>query len=426
MKTKNVVAGTGVVVLALAVTATTFMGVEIHDRYSDLNYQPAFELQEPTSVMAPVSAGEADMAALNAALTAAASNEALGTFHGRVTNATTGEVVWEQAPGQALTPASSTKILTAAAAILTLEPDATLTTDVVEGAHPGEVVIKAAGDVWLDDAALTNLADQLPDGITQVGIDTSVWQGDEILPGWNPTNIDAGYIAPLQPAMIHGGRIGETSGDVPRSHTPALDVAQALADRVGADTVAVGPAPADAETLASVDSPPLATRVEDMVKWSDNVMAEAIGREVAIDYGAEPTPAGATRATLEILSDAGFAVGGTELFDNSGLSTDNLIPPALLDDILLAAVTDEPLRELLRTLPVAHGDGTLIERYEDLPGRGWVRAKTGTLTAVNALAGTAVGESGTVYTFAVLSNGWDNTLETRRALDEFASHLRTA
>lgn len=72
---------------------------------------------------------------------------------------------------------------------------------------------------------------------------------------------------------------------------------------------------------------------------------------------------------------------------------------------------------------MAHGDGTLEIRYEDLPGRGWVRAKTGTLTGTNALVGTVTAQSGRVYTFALLSNGSD-ILAGREALDEFASALR--
>ena len=55
-----------------------------------------------------------------------------------------------------------------------------------------------------------------------------------------------------------------------------------------------------------------------------------------------------------------------------------------------------------------------------------MRAKTGTLTGTNALAGTVTGDSGRVYTFALLSNDGGDALAVRRALDEFASLLRTA
>ena len=81
------------------------------------------------------------------------------------------------------------------------------------------------------------------------------------------------------------------------------------------------------------------------------------------------------------------------------------------------------IRDSLTTLPVAAGDGTLIHRYGDLSGRGWVRAKTGTLDDTSGLAGTVTSVGGNVYTFAFLSNG-SNILDARRAMDEMASILR--
>src|SRR5699024_12723706 len=55
-------------------------------------------------------------------------------------------------------------------------------------------------------------------GIDTVLIDNSIWSGAEQAPGWDPTNVDGGFVAPMQPAMLYGGRIGDTEGDVPRSH----------------------------------------------------------------------------------------------------------------------------------------------------------------------------------------------------------------
>ena len=124
---------------------------------------------------------------------------------------------------------------------------------------------------------------------------------------------------------------------------------------------------------------------------------------------------------MDILKEHGFDLTGVSIVDNSGLSFDNLITPRLLDDILHAAATDETLRPLLNTLPIAGGNGTLVDRYDDLSGAGWVRAKTGTLTATSALAGTVTSDR--VYTFAFVSNGSD-ILQARAAMDEMASVLR--
>lgn len=410
-------------VMAVGVAGVAGFGVLVQEHYGDLTHGPAYAVEAPAPVLVPAQAESVvDNTGLAARLAEVAEDPALGTLHGRVTDTVTGETVWDLESGTPLQPASATKILTAAAAILELGPDDVITTEVVAGANPGTVVIRAAGDVWLTEERLDRLAEAVGPA-DQVIIDTSVWDGDRFMPGWDPVDVDAGYIAPLEPAMLHGARIGDTEGDVPRSHTPALDVARALADRVGAATVGLGPAPADAEVLATTQSPPLIDRIEEMMIWSDNVMAEAVGHELAVHRGLPGSASAATQSTLDVLSAHGFDVTGVSLADNSGLSTLNLIPPRLLDDVLHDAAAERPLRHLLATLPVAGGSGTLLDRYGDLSGRGWVRAKTGTLTGTSALAGVVTADSGRVYSFALLSNGSD-ILSARAALDRFASVIR--
>jgi len=409
-------------VVALATGSVATVGVLAQQHYGDLTHAPAFAIEEPEPPLVPA---QAEVPVDNVALARALDrfvegSEDLGTLHGQVTDTVTGETVWELNADASLQPASATKILTGAAAILALGPDDVLTTEVVRSGDT--VVIRASGDVWLTSGQLDDLAEQVGQA-EQVIIDTSVWAGEPLMPGWDPQDIDAGYIAPLEPAMLYGARIGDTEGDVPRSHTPALDVARALADRVGAETVGLGPAPADAEVVATTGSPELIDRLTEMMLHSDNVMAEAIGHEVALHRGLPATAQGATQATLDVLGEHGIDISGVSLADNSGLSTLNLIPPRVLDDVLHDAAAQPPLRPLLATLPVAGGSGTLTDRYDDMSGRGWVRAKTGTLTATSALAGVVTADSGRVYSFALLSNG-SEILPARVALDELTSVIR--
>src|SRR5699024_4752896 len=108
--------------------------------------------------------------------------------------------------------------------------------------------------------------------------------------------------------------------------------------------------------------------------------------EVAASKDLATDSASTSKMTLEILKDKGFDLSGVSIVDNSGLSFDNLITPRLLDDILTRAATEPELSSLLTSLPIAHGTGTLEDRYDGLSGAGWVRAKTGTLTDTSALA----------------------------------------
>ncbi|OFT57854.1 D-alanyl-D-alanine carboxypeptidase [Corynebacterium sp. HMSC05H05] len=407
----------GAVALA-AVGGVAGFGIAAHEQLSEITHAPPYQLQSAPSALEPAVPSPIDDASLRTTLATLADNPDLGVFHGHVTQSSSGDAVFDRASDEALKPASVTKVLTASAALLSLGAQDRITTEVVRGANPGEVVIKAAGDVWLDAEALDELAEQVGQADT-VLIDTSAWDGmPELMPGWDPLDIDGGFVAPLQPAMLSGGRInGETSGDVARSHTPALEVAQALANRVGAQNVGEGHG--DGEVVAAVESPTLVERLELMMKNSDNVYAEAIGREVALARGTTDAPG----ATLSVLEERGFNTAGLVLRDNSGLSADNLIAPKLLDALLYDATAQPALRPLLATLPVAAGEGTLLDRYSDLAGRGWVRAKTGTLDGTASLAGTVTSVNGNVYTFALICNDAD-VLAARRAMDEFTSALR--
>ena len=99
-----------------------------------------------------------------------------------------------------------------------------------------------------------------------------------------------------------------------------------------------------------------------------------------------------------------------------------------LDEVVGAAVGDDHprLRPVVDLLPIAGGSGTLSNRFLDNAGRGaagYLRAKTGSLTATNTLAGFVTDSNGRVLTFALLSNQAGPS--GRTALDAFAATLRT-
>ncbi|MET1075805.1 MAG: D-alanyl-D-alanine carboxypeptidase, partial [Umezawaea sp.] len=138
-------------------------------------------------------------------------------------------------------------------------------------------------------------------------------------------------------------------------------------------------------------------------------------------------------AVRDVLTKNQFDVGGTTVVDASGMSPQNKIPAKLLGQIIEVAAKPDAgdprtakLRPLLTALPVAGGSGTLAGRYQTAAsgGKGWVRAKTGTLTGVNSLAGAVVDTDGRLLVFAFMSNSPGGTDEVRQALDVLAATLR--
>jgi D-alanyl-D-alanine carboxypeptidase/D-alanyl-D-alanine-endopeptidase (penicillin-binding protein 4) len=291
-------------------------------------------------------------------------------------------------------------------------------------------------DTWYHGAArISDLADQVRrSGVTPtaVQVDTSLFSGPSMAPGWDPADIDGGDIAPIESVMLDAGRIQPATDESRRSVSPALDAGRALATALGVDpqqvTIASHPASSGARQLGAVRSAPLIERLNDMMSVSDNVMAECIAREVAASMHRSLSFAGAVDAVTNRLNTAHIDTRSAILQDSSGLSVDDRLTAKTLDGVVQAAAgPDQPaLRPLLDLLPIAGGSGTLSDRFLDATFHaagpsGWLRAKTGSLTAINALAGVVTDRSGRVLTFALISNDAGPT--GRTAIDKVAATL---
>ena len=372
----------------------------------------------------------------------------LGRLGGRVTDAITGKELWQLASDVPLVPASTNKVLTASAALLTLDRQSRVSTRVVAGGpNPqGPVVLVGAGDPTLSAAPsgqetwyrgaprVADLVEQVRrSGVTPtvVRVDTSAFSGPTMAPGWDPLDIDGGDIAPIESAMVDAGRTQPTTITSRRSRTPALDAGRELAKGLGLDPAAVtiAAAPSGARQLAVVQSAPLIQRLSQMMNASDNVMAECIAREVAAAGNRPQSFAGAVDAVINRLSTAHIDTTGAALVDSSGLSVDDRLTAKTLGGAAQAAAgPDQPaMRPLLDLLPIAGGSGTLADRFLDSATNqgpaGWLRAKTGSLTAINSLAGVVTDSSGRVLTFAFISNAAGPN--GRNAMDALATRLWT-
>ncbi|WP_432577575.1 D-alanyl-D-alanine carboxypeptidase/D-alanyl-D-alanine endopeptidase [Kineococcus arenarius] len=374
-----------------------------------------------------------------------------------VSDALTGEVLLSLAADAPRTPASVTKLLTAAAALHVLGPGSRAATTVVRGTSPDEVVLVAGGDVLLSAgtgdpgavagrAGLADLAAATADALREAGtgtvavrLDDALFSGPAVSPAWGAGDVAAGYVAPVAPLAVDEGRL-VPGQDAPRAADPALEAARTFARLLAEQGVAVAPADVDggvaraaadsgAPVLARVESATTAEQVELVLTESDNTLAEVLGRRVALATGRPGTFEDAGAAVAAAVADLGVDVTGVQLQGVSGLGRGTRLPARVLTDLLVLATSDErpELSALLSGLPVAGVTGTLAERYrgESAAAAGVVRAKTGTLTGVSSLAGYVRDADGRVLAFAVLSDAvpagasWG----ARRAEDALAAAL---
>ncbi len=445
----HLIMGVGVVAIVAAVVAATALFTANGRGASGPRVPPPppAATAKPSIVPVAATAPMPTKSALAATLAAVVADPNLGKLGGRITDAMTAKELWQQQDELLLLPASTNKTLTSAAALLALDRQARVTTRVVAADQPGTVVLVGGGDptlsaappgqdTWYHGAArISDLADQVRrSGVTPtaVQVDTSLFSGPTFAPGWDPADIEGGDIAPIESVMLDAGRIQPATDESRRSVTPALDAGHALAAALGVDprqvTIAAHPAPAGTRQLAAVRSAPLIDRLNQMMSVSDNVMAECIAREVAASMQRPLSFAGAVDAVTNRLSTAHIDTSGATLQDSSGLSVDDRLSAKTLDSVVQAAAgPDQPsLRALLDLLPIAGGSGTLSDRFLDATFHaagpaGWLRAKTGSLTAINALVGVMTDRSGRVLTFALISNDAGPT--GRTAIDAVASTL---
>lgn len=393
--------------------------------------------------------------ALGAALAAGLVDPSLGApVAGTVVDVATGDVLFAQLADDPVIPASTAKLATAVAALEALGPDYKITTKVVAGSEPGTIVLVGGGDPTLagpkavgkaapgypEPARLTDLAKATvakleADGVRQVHLifDASLYSGPATGPGWKPSYVSSGNVAPVTALEVDEGRAAP--GSSPRVANPAANAGAEFAGLLQAGGIDVvgspvaGTAPDGAAVLASVSSPQMSALVYRLLQTSDNDLAEALGRQVAIHEGLPASFAGAAQATTRVLTSLGVSPAGLGLVDNSGLSRDDTISVAALAQLLrLADSADHPnLRAAAVGLPVGGFSGTLGQRFGAgaRAGAGVVRAKTGTLDGVSGLAGYANDADGRLLAFAFVSNGVPagGTPKAEAALDRLATVL---
>ncbi|MEU5124868.1 D-alanyl-D-alanine carboxypeptidase/D-alanyl-D-alanine endopeptidase [Streptomyces mobaraensis] len=389
------------------------------------------------------SGGAPAAAGLAAALEPLLADAALGPrVSASVVDAATGERLFGSNEAAAVTPASTVKLATSAAALSALGADHRIETAVTLGADG--IVLVGGGDPTLtarpappgrEPTGLPALADATARALKALGTDHTALRYDvSRYTGPVPHPIGPNEnLAPVSALMVDEGRLDESDhGPADRTDDPAGDAARKFAALLGERGVRVegepaeGRSPAGARRLAAVSSAPLADLVERALTQSDNDIAEALARQTALADGQPASFEGAGRAVAARLARLGLPMAGTRFADGSGLDRADRVSADLLARLLARAGDRRApeLRAVLTGLPVAGFSGTLQGRVAG--GRGVVRAKTGTLTGVNALAGTAVAGGGRLLTFAFLADGTADSEGAQRALDGLAAAVAAA
>ncbi|HAP78316.1 MAG TPA: D-alanyl-D-alanine carboxypeptidase/D-alanyl-D-alanine-endopeptidase [Acidimicrobiaceae bacterium] len=325
-----------------------------------------------------------------------------------------GVVVAAANPGAALIPASTLKVLVAAVALDVLGGDHVFTTEVrgatpVNGVVQGDLVLVGGGDPvlsesWYAEASparrrppnVITSAEALADAVVAAGItqvtgrvvgDGSRYDDERYPPGWAADLRGTIDFPPIGALTINDTTSrADVVGSDPAGHAAAV-LDQLLRDR-GVEVSgqpAVGVGPPGSAVLASLQSAPLTTLVRELLSTSDNGAAELLVKELGLVAAGQGSRVAGVQVIVDRLTAWGVPTAGIQLTDGSGLSRDNRLSCDTLLAVLARTAMTDPLGQ---GMAIAGEDGTTLAGQLEVPGvEGVLRAKTGSLTGVKALAG---------------------------------------
>jgi D-alanyl-D-alanine carboxypeptidase/D-alanyl-D-alanine-endopeptidase (penicillin-binding protein 4) len=192
-------------------------------------------------------------------------------------------------------------------------------------------------------------------------------------------------------------------------------------------SLTLGVTPFNATTLTTVGHP-VGEIVSVMLKSSDNLSAENLLKYLAhVKTGQKGTAAGGGKVIKEYLQLHGIPADHMVIADGSGVSRYNLTNAETITRLLVAAYEDRATFPFfVSALPVAGRDGTLALRMKGTPAEGKLRAKTGTMKGVSALAGYTVSADGEPLAFTIIMlNFIDSEQRVRDLQDRMAVLLST-
>ena len=337
-------------------------------------------------------------------------------------------------------PASNEKLLTTSAFLHEMGAEATLETRVYsrgklggprDSVLTGDVVIRGDGDPSFGTARFARRADQpatrvanLAGDIARAGIEEirgEILADDTI---FDRERRAGPYLSPLSGLSFNDGY--DADGEYARA--PELLAAEGLKNALRKRGVTVSgkvgranltESEEDEEPIASVDSPDVATLIEETNVPSNNFFAEMLLKRLAATTGKRGTRDRGAQLVEKYADEVGTVVNAS---DGSGLSRKNRVSPEHLGRLLVEVADDAQEGSVLRdSLPVAGREGTLADRMRGTAAEGNCAAKTGTLNEVTALSGYC--DAGTrTLAFSILMNDV-NVDAGRDAQDEIAAAL---
>lgn len=185
-----------------------------------------------------------------------------------------------------------------------------------------------------------------------------------------------------------------------------------------------GKCPATAKEICRRERP-ITEILQRMMKNSDNLYAETMFYQIS---GCVDGKAATTKRSAQMvkgtISKTGLTTADYTIADGSGLSLYNYVTAEMEVEMLKYAFAHKDIYDaLLPSLPIAGIDGTLAKRMKGTPAYNNVKAKTGTVEGVSALAGYVTASNGHILCFSIMNQGIRRAAEGRAFQDKICAIL---
>lgn len=168
--------------------------------------------------------------------------------------------------------------------------------------------------------------------------------------------------------------------------------------------------PVNTAMVINHSSPSLTSIITEMMKESDNLIADILFKTIGAEYYQQPgNYRNGAEAMRLILADKGISLASNVIADGSGLSRHNLVSAQTMFNVLEYVISHDDKLQLLTSMPISGVDGTLQYRRGLLTKKltGKVVAKTGSLKGLSNLVGIVKTEQDHMVPFVLMVSGYN-------------------
>jgi D-alanyl-D-alanine carboxypeptidase/D-alanyl-D-alanine-endopeptidase (penicillin-binding protein 4) len=426
------------------------------------NSSTAVENNELSSVvLEPVKSVAGDKTKIENLITRELSNSLFASGYGvSFRDISDGSIIFESNADNSMLPASLTKLYTGASAAITLDPDAKFVTRVKY--LDNNVYLVGAGDPQLGTdsnpnlANLADLAEETAKKLKQFNVfEVNVFVDDSLLGKLQrPVDWLDSYFQSSEIHLISSLNLDNPIAPRQAPIDPSITTGQTFAlyllknDIKVNGVVARKNTPKDAFEVATKYSKSVAQLIEDFLMTSNNQDSEIIARVASLVSENDPSTDAATELLLKDVELMGISSVDNTISDASGLSRSNKISATDLSQLIYKSINNSEIIKqnkgdtskfmilpstqipadpwpLFTGLATGNGLGTMKKRFDEAgsPGRGVVRAKTGSLNRVITLAGTVTTKDNVFISFAILVNRVEQPRAVREVIDDLLNEL---